>query len=382
MEFKVDIRRNNLVEFMKYIDVEYRKAFGKDKNSTILGLFKKKKIAAGVEGEIFLSETNNQTKFIIKHINNKKLANKSLPESLTESPNPNKLYKSFLTNKAFRLPIFSEIVFQTLTNQLVFQNICPNFSLNWYWEMNNKGTNIYNEYANLSDFHTWAMQFHSEEEWFNALFQILYAIIAIRRYFDILHTDLHTGNILVNKVNPGGYWVYRIDGQNYYVPNLGYVFLIHDFGFGWIPKKTNPVSWHYEQTLAYICEGGKDVYDFVSLMSWIIKYEHYKVPENFKRHILQELGKQEFKYIYTKQYYILNKKKYKDKYKAYPDIKLNYRTKETILALQNTLHLSFSNKSNRNYTKKQINLIESFSLDKPFDKIKLFDNLKKLLKTQ
>lgn len=374
MDYKVDIRRNNLIEFMKYIDTEYQKKLGKknaDYNFDVIRLFTKKKIAAGVEGEIFLSQTKTQRQFVIKNVNNKKLAKKVIIEKY----NSNQLYKSFLTNKAFNLPIFSEIIFQTLTNQLVFQNICPNFSLNWYWEINAKGTNIYNEYANLSDFHTWAMQLHSEEEWSNALFQILYAIIAMKRYFNILHTDLHTGNILVNKVNPGGYWVYRIDGHNYYVANLGYVFLIHDFGFAWIPKKTNPVTWHYEQTLRYICDGGKDVYDFVSLMSWILKYEDYKVPENFRKQLFQELSKPEFKYIFTKQYYILNKKKYKDKYKSYPDIKSNYKINEK--ALEEVLHSLF-----KEFTQKQNNWIESFSLDKPFDKTKLYDNLKKLLKTQ
>lgn len=374
MDFKVDIRRNNLVEFMKYIDTEYKKKLDKrksDNNFDVIRLFTKKKIAAGVEGEIFLSQTNTHRQFVIKHVNNKKLAKKVVIEEY----NPNKLYKSFLTNKAFNLPIFSEIVFQTLTNQLVFQNICPNFSLNWYWEINVKGINIFNEYANLSDFHTWAMQLHSEEEWLNALFQILYAIIAMKRYFNILHTDLHTGNILVNKVNPGGYWVYRIDGHNYYVPNMGYVFLVHDFGFAWIPNKTKPVSWHYEQTLRYICNGGKDVYDFVSLMSWILKYEDYKVPGNFRMKMFQELSKPEFKYIFTKQYYIINKGKYKDKYKSYPNIKSNYRINEK--ALQDLLHSLFTE-----FTQKQNNLIESFSLDKPFDKTKLYDNLKKMLRTQ
>lgn len=49
------------------------------------------------------------------------------------------------------------------------------------------------------------------------------------------HNDLHAGNVLVHKIKPGGYFLYKINNKNYYVPNLGYVFLLWDFGMISIP---------------------------------------------------------------------------------------------------------------------------------------------------
>ena len=71
----------------------------------------------------------------------------------------------------------------------------------------------------------------------NCVFQICAGLYALEKFYDMTHNDLHYGNILVHEITPGGFWHYKIDGHNYYVPNLGYVFLLWDMGMAHIPGK-------------------------------------------------------------------------------------------------------------------------------------------------
>ena len=59
------------------------------------------------------------------------------------------------------------------------------------------------------------------------------------------HFDLHSENILVQKVKKGGYFEYIIDGVSYKLPNLGFRLYIIDLGQAFIPKKFK--SWYVKQ---------------------------------------------------------------------------------------------------------------------------------------
>ncbi len=72
----------------------------------------------------------------------------------------------------------------------------------------------------------------------NCVFQIAAGLYAMEKYFrGMTHNDLHYGNVLVHEIKPGGYWEYKIDGKRYYVPNLGYVFVLWDFGMIHVPGR-------------------------------------------------------------------------------------------------------------------------------------------------
>lgn len=71
----------------------------------------------------------------------------------------------------------------------------------------------------------------------NCIFQIIAGLYALKKFFNLEHNDLHWGNVLVHVVKPGGYWEYTIDGNVYNVPNLGYIFVLWDFGMSNIPGK-------------------------------------------------------------------------------------------------------------------------------------------------
>jgi hypothetical protein len=71
---------------------------------------------------------------------------------------------------------------------------------------------------------------------YNAFFQIITAIYTVQKQFGLQHLDMHAENILVKKIPKGGYFKYIINGIEYNVPNLGYLFVINDYGYAWIPK--------------------------------------------------------------------------------------------------------------------------------------------------
>ena len=71
----------------------------------------------------------------------------------------------------------------------------------------------------------------------NCIFQITSALYTFKKYLNMTHNDLHWGNVLVHEIKPGGFWKYTIDKIDYYVPNLGFLFVLWDFGMVDIPKK-------------------------------------------------------------------------------------------------------------------------------------------------
>lgn len=70
----------------------------------------------------------------------------------------------------------------------------------------------------------------SDEELFSALFQIMAGLHCIQMSGQILNNDIKAKNILYYNVNPGGYWHYRIQKEDFYVPNYGKMFVLNDFG--------------------------------------------------------------------------------------------------------------------------------------------------------
>jgi len=64
----------------------------------------------------------------------------------------------------------------------------------------------------------------------NALIQILLSIMFFHKYINAFHFDSHSGNFLYHKIKPGGYFHYNIRGKDYYLENIGYLWVIWDFG--------------------------------------------------------------------------------------------------------------------------------------------------------
>lgn len=73
---------------------------------------------------------------------------------------------------------------------------------------------------------------------FNAFQQVLITILSFHYYTGgYYHNDCHYKNFLYHKITPGGYFHYKIFNKDVYVKNMGFLFLIWDFGL----TQTKPV---------------------------------------------------------------------------------------------------------------------------------------------
>ena len=64
----------------------------------------------------------------------------------------------------------------------------------------------------------------------NTIVQLILSILFFNDFTKSYHTDLHAGNFLYHIVKPGGYFHYNIYGEDYYLENKGYLWVIWDFG--------------------------------------------------------------------------------------------------------------------------------------------------------
>lgn len=73
-------------------------------------------------------------------------------------------------------------------------------------------------------------QTRTVNEIYSALFQIMAGLHTIQINGQILNYDIKKENILVYNIKSGGYWEYKIHGKKFYIPNLGKLFVLNDFG--------------------------------------------------------------------------------------------------------------------------------------------------------
>ena len=79
--------------------------------------------------------------------------------------------------------------------------------------------------------YTYLMEYYNDDKKIkNAMMQMLIAIYSFH-CFGYLHNDTHWGNFLYHRIKPGGYIKYIINGQEIYLENIGYLWVIWDFSF-------------------------------------------------------------------------------------------------------------------------------------------------------
>lgn len=132
----------------------------------------------------------------------------------------------------------------------------------------------------------------------NALGQIF---ISLLFYYSIIkknHNDAHGGNFLFHKIKKGGFFHYKLFDNDYYLENLGYLWVIHDF------EKSKPIEDNYiNYDLKYVfysllppALGGWNIYsNYKNPKVKLILKEIYQIFNDFKklkkRYLLQELVK-------------------------------------------------------------------------------------------
>jgi len=89
-----------------------------------------------------------------------------------------------------------------------------------------------NELAGGPDLEMWQMgEAHGPLQWTSCFFQILAGAAVLNGMVRYVHADLHWGNVIMQPLNPGGCWHYKLGRQSYYVPNTGEQWRLWDFGF-------------------------------------------------------------------------------------------------------------------------------------------------------
>jgi hypothetical protein len=388
---RVETRCKRKENWLKYYEQLY---YLKDKQGnpvykTNQSLFIKRVISSGVEGVVYKTHFTNKTRYKYKRIHQlghfvtkalylKRIRDNKRISDVIFNATPDQVYKLFYSRDSFDKPSLTEIITLTLTNQLVCQKISPHYCLNYYWDYEKNIIRSYNEYASSGDFSKWAQHQHSLDIWINALFQIFVGILAIQRYFNIVHTDLHIKNILVHKVQPGGFWTYIIDKKRYYLPNLGYVFVLSDFGFSWIPNHIS-IPWRYNQTLKYVKSNKTHFYDVAIFIKSLLQLPN--IPDEIRLVLNKTFKKTDF-IIFKKQYYqnMFKQHNKKDKQKSiYKYIINNYKK----ISRKHTSSLSFKIQEMFDIYKKRPkgSRIETYSLDKRFKRSTLPKVFKELIVT-
>jgi len=100
---------------------------------------------------------------------------------------------------------------------------------------------VVNELANGGDLQDWLPKVAETirpEEVQSMAFQIIAGLYAMKKYFNMRHFDLHSGNVLIHNLpHKDGVLKYHIDDVDYYVPTYGRLFVIWDFGRVFVPGK-------------------------------------------------------------------------------------------------------------------------------------------------
>jgi hypothetical protein len=100
---------------------------------------------------------------------------------------------------------------------------------------------LISEWANRGDFLDFVRNYYKYfklKHWKTFFFQIISVLAIIQsKYPSFRHNDMKANNILVQKItDEHTYFKYKVVGQSYKVPNIGYQIKLWDFDFACIPK--------------------------------------------------------------------------------------------------------------------------------------------------
>jgi hypothetical protein len=100
----------------------------------------------------------------------------------------------------------------------------------YFPELINNNDNFYIQINELADGNLLNLILKGNIDLLNNITQILISIMFFHNYTKYYHMDTHVGNFLYHKIKPGGYFHYNIYGKDYYLKNIGYLWVIWDFG--------------------------------------------------------------------------------------------------------------------------------------------------------
>lgn len=221
--------------------------------------------------------------------------------------------ESFDTDKSFTIQqltsgisAWSEIAAHVFCNVLVMSRVTPNLPLLYKYTycptckfVKRRGDRkmpcilLLNEMAEGDLWKFFKRKIWTDDMLKSCVFQITTALYALEKFYGISHNDLHPGNILVHEVSPGGIWEYKIDDKVYQVPNLGFVFVVWDFGDIHIPG-------HIRGRGSFPLHGKPDEETDIGRICYIIREQLRKHYKGFKSPMLNDIIKNEKSYTLRK----------------------------------------------------------------------------------
>lgn len=282
---------------LKYVKIREKKIY---KSTLPLDDYTKrlyiyKKINEKIDKKIILGEN-----IIIKNKINYSINGNMYLSYLKKNPKFEFISKIILDNKRAE----KEILYLKMVSDAVINNRCPHFPILYgnydlilndedlkiipkllRVDNNNNFKIILNEYAegNLKIFLTKMNK--SDKLYLNALTQIFLSLILFYKETNSFHNNSIWDNFVYKNVNIGGYYHYLIMGKNYYLENLGYLWIISEYDKCVDFKKSR------DKNIMIKNDFEKIIYSFLpSHYNGLIKDNLYKISEKYVVEILKILN--------------------------------------------------------------------------------------------
>ena len=121
----------------------------------------------------------------------------------------------------YDISIVNEIALSDINKSKNYPDLIRN-NISLYYQINELASGDYNKYR--------VYYCNNEKQLLNSIAQIYISIMFFHKHINAFHNDAHSGNFLYHKIKPGGYFHYNIYGQDFYLENIGYLWVIWDFG--------------------------------------------------------------------------------------------------------------------------------------------------------
>jgi len=210
-----------------------------------------------------------------------------------------KLFKYVIKISPISYKTFTEIKINEIVSNAVIKNLCPHFPISYGYALcmknnlsnssyikskesqnsqekpefflNKKNYYIYlNELASgdLKTFNLNITLNKNKQILDNKIAQIYLSLMFFYKETGCYHCDAYDKNFLYHKIKKGGYYHYNIFNQDYYLPNLGYLWIIWDYEHA--KSLSEPISNHkIKLTIDY---------DFYTITNYLISnYNIYDI---------------------------------------------------------------------------------------------------------
>ena len=232
----IEKRVHNLKVMRKYLSMISPCIVSSDLTPAVLALVKKEK--SGFRDKIYFTrQIGTESAYGVAYLNTGVDDGSRLVFSakITTDNNKNemellkKMSSAVQNNVTPNFPVIYKILHCTQVKEKIHQSYIDIKSIDDIIK-NTKYYVILNELASGDLFHFLEKHKHSSIEYESIIIQTFVAMRTFHIYTNHVHNDCHFGNFLYHKIEKGGYWHYRYNKTDIYVPNTGYLLVVWDPG--------------------------------------------------------------------------------------------------------------------------------------------------------